>query len=191
MCLGKGLSHLWRETLHHIVFIYSLMRQIFHLYRHGNGRTNQLMNIGRLVSTCEALGYTVLGKKMFSGTSVRQCVFYLTARANHTFGQIQQGMLWHLFTVRSTARTYHPGFSNSKSLVSSTGPVPQQPQSKMILLHWTKLKHELTINLTTYVFWLCGPDGDTSIYKSHMWTPTLPTHCIRLMVFISAVIFSL
>lgn len=73
-----------------------------------NSSTNQLTSIRRLRSTCEARGYAVLGKKELSGTSASQRAFYLAARANHTFSQSQQGVLWHLFTVESTARTYHP-----------------------------------------------------------------------------------
>lgn len=48
-----------------------------------------------------------LEKKQLSGTSASQHALYLAAKANHTCSQIQQGVLWHLFTVESTARTYH------------------------------------------------------------------------------------
>lgn len=98
-----------------------------------NSSTNQLMSIRLLRSTCEAWGYAVLGKVQLSGTSASQNALYLAARANHRFSQIQQGVLWHLFSVDSTARTYHPWFCNSKSLASGTSPVPQLPQSLLQL----------------------------------------------------------
>lgn len=89
-----------------------------------NSSTNQLMSI-----TPIHMWGTGKKKKQLSGTSASQRGLYLAARANHALSQIQQGVLWHWFTVESTARTYHPWFGNSKSLVSSTGPVPRLPHS--------------------------------------------------------------
>lgn len=77
-----------------------------------NSSTNQLMRIRHLRSTCEASRYVVLGKRSYPVLLLTKNALYVAARANHTFSQIQQGVLWHLFTVESTARIYHPWSSN-------------------------------------------------------------------------------
>lgn len=118
-----------------------------------NSSTNKIRSIRHIRSTCEARGYAVLGreKKQLSGTSVSQNVLYLAARANHTFSQIQQGVLWHLFTVQSTARLYHACYSNSKGLFSR-----QAPSSSATFIAWIilwlgpSLKRELRVKTVSF-----------------------------------------